>query len=85
MKQGPFVVWKRDRYGTVFLWLDGPFQYPRWTPDFDRARKFAKPTAYRWAGLEDAEVVHALATPPQRLEEPAPQTDREPYFMGGAY
>lgn len=88
---GTYVVWKRDRYGTVFLYLDGPFQYPRWTSDFDKARGFVKPTAYRWAALEDGEVVNSLVQRPASLSAPgrdeAPETDREPaYGIGiGAY
>jgi len=47
-----YIVW-RESYGlTLYLYLDGPFQYPRWSEEFVKATSFMKATAFQWAELE---------------------------------
>lgn len=80
MKPGPYVVWKRDRYGVSFLRVVGPFQYPEWTRDLAAATQMSGPRAAWWSGLEGGTLLHlasqTIAQEPARLEEP-PTTQRD--------
>lgn len=80
MKPGPYVVWKRDRFGAVFLRLDGPFQYPTWQSNVESATPMSGPRAAWWSSLEGGLPLHiasqTIASAPARLEEPVPQTQR---------
>lgn len=99
MKPGPYVVWKRDRYGAVFLRLDGPFQYPAWMSNMAHATTMSGPRAAWWSSLEGGLPLHVasetiaqaparLETPGVRVEELAPTTQREggdPTVYGPGY
>lgn len=89
----PYIVWKKDYLGVVFLRLRGPFQYPTWEPDQGEATPLPRSQAYAHAAVEkghpllmDDSFMHMkpydlgqrlLA----KLDEipPPPSTDRTPW------
>ena len=69
----PYVVRRGkpgSRFGCDFLRLNGPFQYPSWTGDIDRATPMTKARAFWWSALEGG-----VPWNPE-LPEPVPETQR---------